>query len=359
MDDELRALLAQQSAQIAQLLAAKGLAGPGLTLDALWTLFAPYQKARVKPRTWVACVSRANNVLNSQPSPAQVARGRLRVGEIPAAEFGLADLDHYRSIRIGSRTYKKTICCERTFQHDVITLRQILSWAVERGHLDKHPIPKYRLRKISTCRETVYDEDTLDRLLSVVNAWLWAVILVMVDSGLRPVEVLALEWVQIDPKSRRLRLREAQTKNSKSRKAKLTQRAWDAINAFPRVLGSPWVFTNPQSGKAWAQRTLNTWWKDAREELGLVGEGGERADLYSMRHTFATRLGMAGTPIHVLRDLMGQSDYRQLEKYVHVKDKQLEAASELLEQITNAERKGPIASRKLDKDSVDVRESTK
>ena len=43
-----------------------------------------------------------------------------------------------------------------------------------------------------------------------------------------------------------------------------------------------------------------------------------KIDFHTLRHTFASRLASAGTPLHVLRDLLGHADLTMVSRYAHL-----------------------------------------
>ena len=57
------------------------------------------------------------------------------------------------------------------------------------------------------------------------------------------------------------------------------------------------------------------------KELGLnkgIEEKRDKLDFHSFRHTYATRLAELGTPLTVLRDLLGHADLQMVSRYAHV-----------------------------------------
>ena len=86
------------------------------------------------------------------------------------------------------------------------------------------------------------------------------------------------------------------------------------LRALPSRLKSPWVFPN----------TLGTGPEDGKHFVGRVFTPALRkakiADFRwkDLRHTFASRLRMAGVDIQDIRDLLGHTSTRMTERYAHL-----------------------------------------
>ena len=74
-------------------------------------------------------------------------------------------------------------------------------------------------------------------------------------------------------------------------------------------------------------------------ELGLNNKVADRRyklDFHSLRHTFATRLASAGTPLHVLRDLLGHANLTMVSRYAHLIPGQADSAMKALDKYQRA-----------------------
>lgn len=150
--------------------------------------------------------------------------------------------------------------------------------------------------------------------------------LIMLYCGLRPGEVAALQWRNVDLKNRVLTVDSAvksdgsigQPKSSAgNRRVPIPEALMEKLNP-----GSPWDFvcTNASGGML-TKSAMKQQWKSFHRQLNI--EMGCRTfkgqlipphpvadDLvpYCLRHTYCTDLQAAGVPINVARELMGHSD---------------------------------------------------
>jgi site-specific recombinase XerD len=115
-------------------------------------------------------------------------------------------------------------------------------------------------------------------------------------TGMRATEQFSMKWNQIDWERRILSL--PKTKNGHARHIPLNVIAFAALESLKKKNGrSPWLFLNRQERKL---RGPRDWFEPAVEKA--------RVDDYTWhcnRHTFASRLVMAGIDIRTVSQLMG------------------------------------------------------
>src|SRR5262249_42721452 len=98
------------------------------------------------------------------------------------------------------------------------------------------------------------------------------------------------------------------------------------LRALPSRLKSPWVFPN----------TIGTGPEDGKHFVGRVFTPAlRRAKIHNfrwkdLRHTFASRLRMAGVDIQDIRDLLGHTSTRMTERYAHLAPGKLHEAIQRL-----------------------------
>ena len=67
-----------------------------------------------------------------------------------------------------------------------------------------------------------------------------------------------------------------------------------------------------------------------------------KVTFHTLRHTFATRLAEAGTPLTVLRDLLGHADLQMVSRYAHLSPSVADAAVAGLDRRKEEERSGKV-----------------
>ena len=165
--------------------------------------------------------------------------------------------------------------------------------------------PKQRLRYLE------YDEEAT--LLNVSTPLLHDVIEVSLNAGLRiRAEALSLRVDDVDLQRRVLTVQAAYAKNGKTRTIPLNSRAIEALRRRLNATNGSYVFSQP-NGQPY--KSLEKPFTDACKRAGLHGTG---VSLHTLRHTFASRLVMAGVDLRTVQELGGWSDLSMVQRYAHL-----------------------------------------
>lgn len=250
----------------------------------------------------------------------------------------------------------------RTANLHIDVVRSMLRWAVECGVIANSPLQhvrrlpegaehrRYRRRAL-TEEEIVRllgaaeadDEDNdlrLEGLQRVPQAPLWIVLL---ETGARYGELRQTTWGDVDFRDRLLVLRAENTKSRKQRVIPLCDamtKRFHALRAHHEsVLGrlptvqDP-VFLTPE-GSPLPRPTTNPMriFDRVLDRAGIakVNPQGEKLDIHSLRHTFASRLARAGVPLTHAQRLLGHSDPKLTSQiYTHLDAEDLRQSIEKL-----------------------------
>lgn len=187
------------------------------------------------------------------------------------------------------------------------TLRRMLGKAAEWGIL--HHAPVIKLAK-ETGRSQVISVGAETKLLGLAKQPFHDVLLIMLDTGLRPSEVFRMTWNDINWESRCILVPYGKTSNSR-RYLPMSSRVFEALKTRAAQTQSTWVFpANSTSGHI---RTVQHEFLKARKAAGLP----ETIVLYSARHTFATQV-LAGTGnVALVMKALGHADARIAMRYQH------------------------------------------
>jgi integrase len=129
-------------------------------------------------------------------------------------------------------------------------------------------------------------------------------------TGLRPSELFALEWGDVDRAAGLVQIRRAyangrvkQTKTRLSRRAVPLQAiAIEALDQLRPREDSPLLFPNAHGGHLDFRNFNRRHWKPVQKKVGI-----EPRDLYDLRHTYATFALRAGVLVFALSRFMGTS----------------------------------------------------
>ena len=135
-----------------------------------------------------------------------------------------------------------------------------------------------------------------------------AAIRLLLLTGLRRNEVLALRWRDVDLDARELRLADSKTG---ARVAPLSPEAARVLAGIPRVEGNPHVIPGKKAGTH--LRNLNDPWDRIRRRAKL-----EDVRLHDCRHSFASRALALGEGLTMIGKLLGHTKVETTARYAHL-----------------------------------------
>jgi integrase len=194
-------------------------------------------------------------------------------------------------------------------------LRRALRLAVEWGAMSA--APKIKLLRGEHHRERVVTPDEESRYLAVAGELMADIATVLIDTGMRPEENARLRWESISwgvGQCGVLQVTHGKTAAAR-RMLPLSPRVRAVLDRRWQIAGRPlegWVWA---SGTASGHIEPSTIKKQHRRALKLSGV--RPYVLYSLRHTFLTRLGAAGCDAWTLARIAGHSSISMSARYVH------------------------------------------
>lgn len=194
-------------------------------------------------------------------------------------------------------------------------IRAFLNFCVKEELLDKSPMAKVGLPQRDKLQPTYLTVGEVLKLLDGCETERErAVLLVLLDTGLRATELVTLDGSDIDHTSGAVTVR--QGKGRKDRTVFIGNRTRKQLLRYYRKYGKPTedepLFHSEKTGER-----LTRW--GLRQMLARIGK---RANVevspHKLRRTFATWVWKSGIDVHTLRDLMGHSDLTTLPAYLGI-----------------------------------------
>lgn len=231
------------------------------------------------------------------------------------SEITTRHIEHYKQERAGWRRKPETI------NQELRVLKILINHAIRTGRFEgENPVPESALFKVpKSFRDRFLTHDEEDALLAQLPAHFRPVVLVGIHAGLRiPSEALALRWEDVNFERRTLKVRGETSKNGHDRVIGLNPVLVDALDALPHDTSR--VFTFPSG------LPINRIQKPVQVAARALGYEGVSPHIF--RHTFFTRLAMAGTPLMTLMELGGWSSFAMVKRYSHFSDEHRRQAVE-------------------------------
>lgn len=240
-------------------------------------------------------------------------------------------------------------------------IRASLKMATERDYIRKNPCVGIRLPKQIQKNKSNIEFFTNEEVEKIIASATYRYktgkymykhgygIVLLLNTGMRVGELLALKWSNIDLKNRQIYICETRgqvidrstdevkyitadrsTKTQSScRYVPINQKAQEALNYFKNLgYNSPYVMANSDKSVV-SYRNLH-------RALANILENNQinHGSIHTLRHTFATRLFRSGVDIKVISELLGHSDVSiTYDIYTHVIQEQKKKAVDILDKL--------------------------
>ena len=247
----------------------------------------------------------------------------------------------------------------KTVNRDITALKGVLSKAVAWGTLQENPLAGLKPMKVDNHGKQRFlspgeeqalragidaREDDIKQGRESGNVWREArgyekyatydanqhadhikpMLLLLLNTGLRPAELFQLEWPDISLKGKLLTVRGEISKSGKTRHIPLNREAQGVLLQWRnQQAGNGLVFPSPVNGGAMVKIPKAVYRVFARAKLKDFRP-------YDLRHTFASKLVMAGADLNTVRELLGHRDISTTLIYAHLAPDHKAAAVELL-----------------------------
>lgn len=205
----------------------------------------------------------------------------------------------------------------------IARLKRMFNLCVDWGLLPANPAARVRLFREDRRRVRYLSDDEEASLLDACTPQLRRVVLFALHTGMRRGEILGLRWQDVDFKNEVAMIPAERAKGKRNRFIPLNSVAMDVLKELPHSLDrNALVFRNSEGGE-W-DRLRKHW------EYAVFAAGLEDFRFHDLRHTYASRLVMAGIDLAVLRELLGHRDFEMTLRYAHLAPSRLKSAVTVL-----------------------------
>lgn len=292
------------------------IAKPTITVAEVIAIYSDARQEKHRPGGWKSIQTRLRSVVRSW-------------GSIPVIDLTHDHADGYIRERIASGVARSTAAQE------LQTLVTAVNVAVKRRKFPYNPLAGYEFDVKKSERDRIYTMAEIDALADGARRGgvmeVHAFILVMKRTGIRPLELLQTEWDNVDLETGAVWVPDDVAKTGVGRACAVWPEALAALQELPRVNG--YLFASPRRKADHASyATINRQWHKAVDVSGIaLNEDGSRPELYSLRHTLATRLALEeGYETAQLMAAMGWTNPLQARAYVRPGMRQaIESAAKL------------------------------
>jgi integrase len=247
-------------------------------------------------------------------------------GHLRAGAFRLAHVDAAVS------AMREAGHADGTIGDQLGLLRAAFRRARREGTIQAHPVCELEIgrRFQSPERHVTWTRDEFEKISAELPGWAARLFALLLTTGLRVGDGLALRWDAI--LEDRILLRQQKTGDDVA--VPLTAAAREVIAQLPRRDGAEFVFESPvkrgdrsekmSPRKPYLMRTLYRALAEARETTKIRGK-----TIHDLRRTYATRLLNGHVSPALIAALLGQRTTRLVGKYTHAEFETLRAAAAL------------------------------
>lgn len=345
-DAQIAALTAQLQAltvtvqQLTEALGRQGVAAPTTTVT-LNELFKVYEATRRHEHSW----------RNTRNKLAPLLR---RHGDLPAMQLTPKRWRAHHTARLSEHTLWERPPSRGTLNEELSKAKAFLAWAAkeDQGLIPHSPLRDVKGEKPAPPKKSWLPEPDIQRLITApqpvglrARMVVRAFVLTKGDTGLRFEELRRLRRDKVrrsGPDDDRV-ADIPETKNRKSHVVGLTERSFEALEALPHVLGSPYYFCNEDTGKLLGRTTLRQWFDEAVFSSGVnkVAAEGERITPHTMRRSAATNAHARGASLLDVQKMLNHSDPSITAQYVQLNEHNAVKVARLMQEGAESERKGP------------------
>jgi len=223
-------------------------------------------------------------------------------------------------------TWMKANLKTRTINHRIRCIKILFNHATKEGLIKENPTEKLEMQKENAEPIQAFSNDQVRTLLAqpdkttFVGYRDYCMMLVLLDTGMRLKELIALTLDDVELDRGVIRLSAANTKGRKFREVYIQKRCTEALRTYLRYRGkagvetdSFWISADSGGGLS---RTDFQW--RVRSYGRAAGIKGARCSPHTFRHTFARMFISAGGDGLVLMQILGHTSMDMVRKYVNL-----------------------------------------
>lgn len=217
----------------------------------------------------------------------------------------------------------------QTFNHYLGLITTMLNRAVMWKKLAKNPLAGFKKMKTRATRQIRYFDDLeIVRILNAPDDHMQRFIQVLLHTGFRRSELVHLEWDDVKLEDGLIHIQTKpefgfHTKSDKPRSIPINSELKEILSNLP-VRGR-FVFDNGKDEPLFCPDYYSEQFRKILKKAGI-----KDGSLHTLRHTFVSRLVMAGADLTTVKELAGHADLKTTMRYAHLSPDHKKKTVELL-----------------------------
>jgi integrase len=216
---------------------------------------------------------------------------------------------------------KSIVSSNRTIAIIQAMFTKALDWEMIKEE-DLKRVRKVKQLKGEAKRLRYLSDDEAERLIYNCDKNLKNIVITALNTGMRKSEILKLTWDRVDLRNRIILL--DKTKNGQRREIPINNTLLNVLSDIIRNLKTDYMFYNPETLKPYC---------DIQKSFTTALKKSKIFDFHfhDLRHTFASRLVMAGIDLTTVKELLGHKDIKMTLRYSHLSQAHIKKAVEILD----------------------------
>ena len=210
-----------------------------------------------------------------------------------------------------------------TVNHHLKLLKALFNKAIEWGKADSNPVRKVKLFRENNARVRYLTGDEETALMRGILEEYRPIVIMALHTGLRRGELFGLRWQDVNFATGVITI--PRSKHGEARHVPMNQVVRETLRTLPSRLRSEYVFASKVGTALNPDNFIHRVFEPALRRAKI-----EDFRFHDLRHTFASRLVMAGVDLMTVKELMGHKDIRMTLRYSHLSPGHLKEAVEVL-----------------------------
>ena len=246
------------------------------------------------------------------------------IGSMLPEQLTASDIDRLRS-QLHQNQY-----APQSIKHILSQINRLVNFGASRGLCDPLGF-KMEYPKFDNTKTEYLTTEQRNKLLQVLedeaNIDLSCFLKVVMFTGMRKMEVLKLQWHDVDLDNNFILIRDP--KGIRGETIPVNKHTREALITMKEKYDSDFVFPSPHGGV----RDRSAFVRQLRRIRNEVGLPDDFRMVHGMRHSFATYLAEQGVDLYVIQKMLGHKHYQTTQRYAHLTDKTIRKASDVADKM--------------------------
>ncbi|MDA2918043.1 tyrosine-type recombinase/integrase [Desulfobacterota bacterium AH_259_B03_O07] len=216
-------------------------------------------------------------------------------------------IEKYKAIRQKDISRNKKLIAKATINKELSCLKTMFNKAIDWGFITVNPVKRVKLFPERPNKLRILSNNEFQTLYKTSSDFLKPILVIALNSGMRRSEILNLKHDDIDLNQEYLTVRDS--KNNESRSIPLNKTLKETIRPLLKNNNNEYLFGDQIIKQI--RRVESEFYKALRLS------GINKCTFHDLRHTFASRLVMAGYDLVTVGELLGHKDIKMTKRYSH------------------------------------------